>query len=143
LVACAVARHEVGVDVEASNRRVDFSIADRFFAPEEARVVKSMAPDERSRIFFRFWTLKEAFIKATGEGLSRPLDSFSFTLEPVRITFHPEREQTPHRDDPSEWHFAECSPASDRMLALAVRLTGRRRLRLDVCEARPDEIAPR
>ena len=74
LVACAIGRNELGIDVETSDRRVDFNIADRFFAPEEAQVVRSTSPEERVRIFFRFWTLKEAFIKATGEGLSRALD---------------------------------------------------------------------
>jgi 4'-phosphopantetheinyl transferase len=142
-VACAIARHEVGVDVEASDRPTEFDIADRFFAPEEARLVKSAPPERRASVFFRFWTLKEAFIKATGEGLTRPLDSFSFILDPVQIVFHPEREGAPRHDDPAAWQFAECRPATDRPLTLATQRTRLRPLRLDARAARPEEVAPR
>jgi 4'-phosphopantetheinyl transferase len=138
-VACAIARHEIGVDVEASDRQTDFDIADRFFAPEEAQLVKSAPPEGRACVFFRFWTLKEAFIKATGEGLRRPLDSFSFTFDPVRIAFHPEREGIPRRDDPAAWQFVECRPARDRSLALAIMRNTLRPLRLDARAARPED----
>jgi hypothetical protein len=43
--------------------------------------VQSTPRDRRTCVFLRFWTLKEAFIKATGEGLRRPLNSFSFTFD--------------------------------------------------------------
>lgn len=142
-VACAIARDEVGVDVEASDRMTEFNIAERFFAPEEAQLVKSAPPERRANMFFRFWTLKEAFIKATGEGLRRPLDSFSFTFDPVRIVFHPEREGTPRHDDPAKWQFAECRPTRDRPLALAIQRPCLRPLRLDARAARPAEVAPR
>jgi 4'-phosphopantetheinyl transferase len=142
-VACAIARDEVGVDVEASDRPTDFDVADRFFAPEEAQIVRSAPPEGRACVFFRFWTLKEAFIKATGEGLRRPLDSFSFMLDPVRIVFHPEREGTPRQDDPATWQFAECRPAPDRPLALAVQRTRLRPLRLNARAARAEEVTPR
>jgi 4'-phosphopantetheinyl transferase len=141
-VACTVSRDEVGVDVEASDRRTDFDIADRFFAPEEARLVKAAPPERRACLFFRFWTLKEAFIKATGEGLRRPLDSFSFMFDPLRVEFHPERGDTPRRDDPAAWQFVEWRAAQDRPLALAVRRLRLRPLRLDIRAAQPDEVTP-
>jgi 4'-phosphopantetheinyl transferase len=141
-VACAIARDEVGVDVEASDRMTDFDIGDRFFAPEEAQLVRSAPSETRASIFFRFWTLKEAFIKATGEGLTRPLDSFSFAFDPVRIVFHPEREDILRQDNRAAWQFAECRPARDRPLAIAVRRKPLGPLRLDAREARPKEVAP-
>jgi 4'-phosphopantetheinyl transferase len=75
LAACAIAHQEVGVDVERSDRAVDLAIARHYFAPEEVRVLNSASPGREGKVFFRFWSLKEAFIKATGEGLNRPLDS--------------------------------------------------------------------
>ena len=141
LVACAIARSDVGVDVKAADWRVDFALADSVFAPEEAATLKAAAPEDRRSLFFRFWTLKEAFIKATGEGLRRPLNSFSFTLDPVRIRFHPERGRPARSDDPQLWRFGEFRPAAGRRLALAVRSASPGRLRFDMRAAQPDEIA--
>jgi 4'-phosphopantetheinyl transferase len=141
-VACAVAYREVGVDVESTDRLTDIDIADTVFAPEEALLVKTAPPERQRYLFFRFWTLKEAFIKATGEGLRRPLDSFSFELDPIRIRFHPERLRGSHPDDPEGWQFAEDCPLPNRHLALAFRHTPSGRVRLDVRAVRPEEIAP-
>jgi len=141
-VACALAHEDVGVDVEAADRPIELEIADRFFAPEEVGVLNALPAAQRQSAFFRFWTLKEAFIKATGEGLHRPLDSFSFTLNPVRIAFHPERRSLPHREDPAEWNFAEYCPIPDRPVALAVRRTSAGSPHLDAGSAMAEEIAP-
>ena len=139
-VACAIARDEVGVDVEASDRRTNFAIADRFFAPEEAQLVNAASGERQRILFFRFWTLKEAFIKATGEGLRRPLDSFSFSFDPLRVAFHPEREDTPRYDDPAGWQFFTRLAAPDRPLALAVRRDQALALRLDMGTATAGEV---
>jgi 4'-phosphopantetheinyl transferase len=143
LVACAIASDPIGVDVEAADGSVEFDIMiDQVFAPEEIQVFKS-APWERRRcLFFRFWTLKEAFIKATGEGLTRPLSSFSFALDPVRITFHPERDDMLRHNNSAEWQFAECLPVLHRPLAVAIQRKRRLTLRLDIREARPEEVRP-
>jgi len=80
-VAVAHAR-AVGVDVECIRPLADAEdVAARFFSREEADVLLAAAAAARSRIFFEYWTRKEAVIKATGEGLSRPLDSFVVPLE--------------------------------------------------------------
>jgi 4'-phosphopantetheinyl transferase len=142
LVACAIAHDEIGVDVEASDCEMDFAIADRFFAPEEARLVNGGSPEQRAFLFFRFWTLKEAFIKATGEGLRRPLDTFSFSVDPLRIAFHPEREETLRSDDPAAWQFFAGHAAEYRPLALAVLRPLHSPMRLDMRAALPEDVAP-
>ncbi len=140
MVACAIGRHQVGVDVESADRAIDFGLADTVFAPEEGLILKSASPDQIGCLFFRFWTLKEAFIKATGEGLNRPLTSFSFTLDPVRIKFHPERNRAPQHDDQATWQFAEYRPSTNKYLALAVRRARSQKIRLDARAVRPEEI---
>lgn len=141
-VACAIAHAEVGIDVEAADRRVNFRIADRFFSPEETRLVNAAPYRHKARTFFRFWTLKEAFIKATGEGLARPLDSFSFSFDPTRIRFHPQRDEMRRTDDPRRWHFAEFAATPRRPVAVAIRWTTGRGPRFDAARIQPAAVHP-
>lgn len=74
---------ETGIDVEGINRRVDSpGIVRRFFAPAEVDALFALPESQRQRAFFDCWTRKEAYIKARGQGLSIPLDSFEVGLEP-------------------------------------------------------------
>jgi 4'-phosphopantetheinyl transferase len=81
---------DVGVDVERIRPVRDMAaIANRFFCPEEAAELMSLEFEDRARAFFHCWTRKEAYIKAIGEGLSVPLDSFRVTFLPGSpVQFH-------------------------------------------------------
>jgi 4'-phosphopantetheinyl transferase len=75
--------HDVGVDVEHVREIPDMDrIAHRFFAADECAALESLAPRDRARAFYLAWTRKEAYVKAVGDGLHIPLDSFSVTLRP-------------------------------------------------------------
>ena len=72
---------EVGVDVEALDRKVEYlDLAKRFFSQSEFEELATYPEKSLIHAFFRCWTGKEAIIKAKGEGLSIPLDSFSLSL---------------------------------------------------------------
>jgi 4'-phosphopantetheinyl transferase len=99
----------IGVDVERAGRRVDAAgLSRRFFSPEEAAALASRPPGRLEEQFPLYWTLKEAYIKALGLGLSHPLDSFAFHLtgeNPYRIAFSAVDPQ-----DPEKWRFALIEP---------------------------------
>lgn len=124
LALYAVARgRRVGVDLERMRPIADAEqIAARFFAPRECAALAAMAPDARLRPFFACWTRKEAYVKATGDGLSRPLDGFAVTLapgEPAALL--------DVADDPAEverWRLAALAPARGYIGALAVEGSG-------------------
>ena len=81
VVAVAIARSRIGIDVEALIDLPDLmQVANMQFADEMLYELNAAETDtERVEIFFRFWTLGEAFIKATGEGIAQGLKSFAFT----------------------------------------------------------------
>ncbi|NLF71521.1 MAG: 4'-phosphopantetheinyl transferase superfamily protein [Candidatus Anammoximicrobium sp.] len=84
LVLYAVARgREVGVDVEQIRTMPDCEqIAEQFFSPSERLEWASLSEECRLTGFFGIWTLKEAYVKARGLGLSVPLADFSVSLQP-------------------------------------------------------------
>lgn len=115
LMACAVARRPVGVDVEAIDRRVQgLDIAARFFSPMELEWLRAHSPDDQPARFIELWTLKEAYVKGIGKGLSCPLSSFGFGFgRDGSIRFHPPMDET------ATWHFTQHSPTSRHRLAVA------------------------
>ncbi len=79
LVVCVVDNAPVGIDIELI-RPVEYNIASRFFSPVEYGDLMTKNEAEQRHYFFSLWVLKESYIKALGEGLSRPFDSFSIRV---------------------------------------------------------------
>lgn len=74
---------QIGVDIEKIQPIPEMdAIVSRWFSLLELDAWKRLQPDERLQGFYNGWTRKEAFIKATGLGLSYPLKQFSVTLTP-------------------------------------------------------------
>lgn len=72
----------IGVDVEKERPDIDvIALAKRFFANSEYRSLLSLSSnEERQHAFYRCWVRKEAFVKATGYGLSFPLSEFEVNI---------------------------------------------------------------
>jgi 4'-phosphopantetheinyl transferase len=119
LYAIAMGR-EVGIDLEHSRPIPDAEqIAARFFSPRENAVFRALPSSDKQEAFFNCWTRKEAYIKAIGDGLARPLDRFEVSLrpgEPARLLSIEE--------DPLEtrrWSLRELTPAPGFVAAIAVQ----------------------
>lgn len=117
LLAVAVTSgHPVGIDVETIEPRSE-DIARRFFAPEEVSLLESTPADRRVTLFTTLWTLKEAYMKAHGDGLSIPLESFHFELgPPTSIRF-----RSASGGSPEGWQFFRTLLLPSHALALAVQ----------------------
>lgn len=117
---CAVASgRRIGVDVELIRPQIDAEgIAERFFSAHEVAALRSTPEELRTRAFFDGWTRKEAFIKATGSGLTVPLDGFDVSLSPGA----PARLLAVAGDprEASGWRLASIDAGSPYAAALAV-----------------------
>jgi 4'-phosphopantetheinyl transferase len=126
--------HDLGVDVEWLQRDAPADqLAKRMFAESERLRVAAATGSEKRDIFLGFWTLKEAYVKAIGKGLSQPLDAFAFDLETREISFRDNL-----ADAAANWHFERYRPGPEHLMALAVRHPDRSSL---VVDARPAPLS--
>jgi 4'-phosphopantetheinyl transferase len=73
---------ELGIDIEYIQRALDFeAVAESHFTESEKAQLGHLAPAARREAFFLGWTRKEAYLKATGEGLRVSLDSVEVPLK--------------------------------------------------------------
>ncbi|MCA9069961.1 MAG: 4'-phosphopantetheinyl transferase superfamily protein [Planctomycetaceae bacterium] len=118
MVACAVTSvGPIGVDVERVRAQEYIDVARRFFAPEEVRQLERLPVPQQRSAFFRFWTLKEAYIKAVGKGLSVDLSRFGFRDvmgDEITIQF------AEGDDDPADWQFFRHEPSDEFKIAAGV-----------------------
>jgi len=118
LVACAIASgsSSVGVDVEGPARRIATPpIAERYFTRSEVMHLRRCDPRRRNTRFLELWTLKEAFGKATGQGLTA-LGETSFDLAlGNRVAL-----SLPGSEDSARWHFAVYAPVIGFRLSVAI-----------------------
>lgn len=119
MVACVVALdHSVGVDVEDTTRLgMIVDIAKRFFSRSEVAELLALPAEVQRERFFDYWTLKEAYIKGRGMGLSLPLHKFSIVHDPMSA---PIVVAQPDIDDGKRWQLHLSSPTPQHRLAAAV-----------------------
>jgi 4'-phosphopantetheinyl transferase len=128
LVACGVGREsDIGVDVEGLDRAPDdLDIAGRYFSPVEYAMLASMPQRDRPGRFVELWTLKEAYIKATGRGLGAMLNEFGFEFAGERDLHFTARQGVPE----GMWAFALFNPSPRARMAVAIRSGEPARLRI-------------
>jgi 4'-phosphopantetheinyl transferase len=119
LVACVLSRRPaIGIDVEnVRTRTAPLHLAPRYFTEREAAALTALPEHERPTRFYALWTLKESWLKATGEGLAAGLGNASFDLDDA----HRLRSVEFAKDDASHWRFWQHRPSDEHALAVALR----------------------
>jgi len=110
---------EIGIDVEYLQRKVAVdAIARRYFAPSEQDVLVRTSPDQRRGTFFRYWTCKEALLKASGKGLAGGLQRVVIGLhsfENPSVSF-----ENSDPDAVVSWQLQQFIPRPQYLAALAI-----------------------
>ena len=124
LAACVVTLSaDCGIDAEKiSARHNPIGVAKRMFSEAETRELEQLQGDAYLEHFFSRWTLREAYVKALGIGISFPTRKLTFTLDgdnAVAVSFHPDIE-----DRPEDWHFQLLRPTEEHVAAVAIRRNG-------------------
>ncbi|MGP7818262.1 4'-phosphopantetheinyl transferase family protein [Niallia sp. 01092] len=116
-VVCVVDNDPVGIDIEKI-QEIEMDVAQQIFTQKESQFLKlSKNSLERKKRFFKIWTMKECFLKAIGEGLSRDLSSFSVEFNQncsPKISFTSEGE-----DLNCIWKFKQYEIDNDYILSVA------------------------
>lgn len=110
---------ELGIDIERIRPDIEYEqIARHVFSPYEVEMLFALPPHERTEAFFRCWTIKEAYVKGHGGGLSMSLNQFDCALTPgtsaAILATRPDATQA------SRWTITRLEPGRDYMGALAV-----------------------
>ena len=82
MVVCAVSEKPVGCDVEEL-RKAPKGVVARYYSDVEQAYLSRFSADEYDREFFRLWTMKESYVKMTGEGLRVPFEAYEIAMEDV------------------------------------------------------------
>lgn len=130
LVACAVTLgRAIGIDVEPRRADAPADIVDSHFAAAERAALRALPEAERPRRFVELWTLKEAYVKARGLGLSLPLDRFAFdpSIDPPGFAI-----DAALADRPARWQVARWWPTPAHCVALCVERGDGSALAVDV-----------
>jgi 4'-phosphopantetheinyl transferase len=110
---------ELGADLERVRTLPDHErIAMHFFSEREHAMLRTVDPMRRSEAFFNCWTRKEAYIKATGEGLSARLDKFAVSLVPGDPPALLEFDDS--RFDPLDWRLFHLTWKPSYVVAVAI-----------------------
>lgn len=75
LIVVYAYHHNVGVDIETCKKRANLAgLVEKCFAEEEQNYWRQLPHSQQTQAFYRFWTRKEAFVKAVGRGIALGLN---------------------------------------------------------------------
>lgn len=115
-VVCAISDALIGIDIEKI-KETNFKVAKRFFSEEEYIDLSNKESVSKTEYFYDIWTLKEAYLKAIGTGLTVPLRSFTLKKENKDICIKT-------KDKDYNWNFNQYEIDKDYKLSLCAENEG-------------------
>ncbi len=109
----------IGIDIEhIYNFAETDQLANRVLSRQEKAELRKCPPNEKLEILFRYWTCKEAYVKAIGEGLFLPLEDIHLSLKPGSIARLVRIKRS--AQEASRWSLQELHPVPGFAAALVV-----------------------
>ena len=113
---------EVGIDIEYCRKFADMAtLAENLFSVRERAILRSLPAEMREYAFYCCWVRKEAYLKATGQGLSAPLHDFDVTIAPGEPAALLTVQWDAHAIE--DWSLYDLPPVPEYAAALAVEGT--------------------
>jgi 4'-phosphopantetheinyl transferase len=116
----AISKNNIGIDLEKIDAKVEVeNIAKRFFCDNESNYLSNLPSMQKPEYFFKLWTIKEAYLKAIGEGLSGGLDSICFAINKnnQQIELFTQRKDQKVNNN---WHFKTWILVDDHIMSIAI-----------------------
>ncbi len=123
IIVCAISENRaVGVDIEFLDKPRQFMpIAKNYFAKEEVEKLQNLNFTEQKEYFYRLWTLKEAYLKAQGLGITVALDNIYFDIDDLGNILLEDRSRNKCRNE-HKWSFELAMPSTQHIMAVCVEL---------------------
>lgn len=119
LATIAISQTEtIGIDIETPRKHNFMDIAQRFYHQDEFTRLATASATEREALFFKLWTLKEAFFKALGGGISMGLEKINIDVntDKIAVIFAAELAQ-----DEQHWQFYQTQIRENFYCSLATK----------------------
>lgn len=107
MVACAISDEEIGIDIEKIDPLIDMKIAQTFFYNSEYDNIKKS--DNRVDQFFKYWVLKESYMKYTGLGFLLDLDKFEIILDDVETKVKNQKPELKENEDNVKFSYFDLN----------------------------------
>ena len=95
-------------------------IAERMFARSELDFLSNLKDSDYRNAFFKFWTLRESYVKALGTGLAGSSKDFHFCMNDNEISIDSKNTTSDLSTDNERWQFILLEPTANHIAAVAV-----------------------
>ncbi len=112
--------HEVGVDIEKYDKKINvMGISKKYFSEEERKILYKAKKNSMFKLFYNIWTCKEAYLKYRGMGLGIPSSSFPiYPTEENLLALLLSYKETEYFHRKDKYFATLCTPYSNPCVAI-------------------------